>query len=325
MSKQSLNIELSEMTEENGEEPTVLPPTYLVLQLNPDTPSSALKWLVDKIKGQRRDGGAELVLLKQPTRDNEPLYLHVSASRIKFLEAAEEMEMVKMDKNGKMREFSVAQLEEFLPDGMMVEDLLTLSERQMIVMHELDNIRALAEDDHIPGYPSYTLYEGQSVMNVCQDCNIIYKVYSLHDRDELKKLGRKWYLSVFRKQPFEEIRMYFGEAIALYFTFLGFYTTALIIPMTLGFLQLLLSTETVAFFCIFNVVWMTVFLELWRRKSNELAFKWGTIGMTSLDEPRSNYRGEMGIDPVTGRIQPQYPRWKTNVKVNHTLSVNVFS
>lgn len=59
------------MTEENGEEPAVLPPTYLVLQLNPDTPSSALKWLVDKIKGQRRDGGAELVLLKQPTRDNE--------------------------------------------------------------------------------------------------------------------------------------------------------------------------------------------------------------------------------------------------------------
>lgn len=110
--------------------------------------------------------------------------------------------MVKMDIHGKMREFSVAQLEEFLPDGMLVEDLLTLSERQMIVMHELDNIRALAEDDHIPGYPSYTLYEGQSIMNVCQDCNIIFKIYSLHDREELKKLGRKWYLSVFRKQPF---------------------------------------------------------------------------------------------------------------------------
>lgn len=60
----------------------------------------------------------------------------------------------------------------------------------------------------------------------------------------------------------EDIRLYFGEAIALYFTFLGFYTTALLFPMLLGFIQLLVSTETVPFFCVFNVVWVTVFLEV---------------------------------------------------------------
>lgn len=54
---------------------------------------------------------------------------------------------------------------------------------------------------------------------------------------------------------------------------------------------------------------------MWKRQSNELAFSWGTIGMTSLDEPRPNFHGQMGTDPVTGRIQPQYPRWKTNTKV----------
>lgn len=59
----------------------------------------------------------------------------------------------------------------------------------------------------------------------------------------------------------EDIRLYFGESIALYFTFVGFYTTALLFPMFLGFLQLFLSVETVPFFCIFNVVWVTVFLE----------------------------------------------------------------
>lgn len=46
-----------------------------------------------------------------------------------------------------------------------------------------------------------------------------------------------------------------------------------------------------------------------------MAFQWGTIGMTSLDEPRANFHGHMGVDAVSGRIQPQYPRWKTNVKV----------
>lgn len=56
--------------------------------------------------------------------------------------------------------------------------------------------------------------------------------------------------------------MYFGEAIALYFTFIGFYTKALLFPVFLGILQLLIPTETVSFFCVFNVVWVTVFLEV---------------------------------------------------------------
>lgn len=56
--------------------------------------------------------------------------------------------------------------------------------------------------------------------------------------------------------------MYFGEAIALYFTFIGFYTKALLFPVFLGILQLLIPTETVSFFCVFNVVWVTIFLEV---------------------------------------------------------------
>lgn len=59
-----------------------------------------------------------------------------------------------------------------------------------------------------------------------------------------------------------EIREYFGEAICLYFTFLGFYTTALLIPLFLGCVQLLIGAEAVPFFCVFNVVWVTVFLEV---------------------------------------------------------------
>jgi hypothetical protein len=31
------------------------------------------------------------------------------------------------------------------------------------VRHELENIRALTEDDQVPGYPAFRLYEGQSI------------------------------------------------------------------------------------------------------------------------------------------------------------------
>lgn len=113
----------------------------------------------------------------------------------------------------------------------------------------------------------------------------------------------------------EDIRLYFGESVALYFIFLGFYTTALIPPTILGFVAMLIPQTTTVFFCFFNVLWVTLFLEIWKRKSSELAFLWGTIGMTSLDEPRCEHRGVMGLDEATGRYQAQYPRWKTNLKV----------
>ncbi|XP_071053046.1 anoctamin-10 isoform X1 [Onthophagus taurus] len=316
MTKQEIHMDIPEVSEEIlSEDPSVLPQTYIVIQLNPEISAKTLQWIIEKIKGRRRNGGGELIVFRQPYIKEEPIYLHVSASKIKFLECAEEMELVKMDIHGQMREFTVGELDDFLSEGMHVDDLLTTAEKQTIVRNELENIRALLEDHHVPGFNMVTLYEGQSILQVCMEANIVLKMYPLHEAETLKKLGRKWYLSVFRKQPFEEIRLYFGESIALYFTFLGYYTMALIVPVILGFLQLLLSIETVPFFCIFNVVWVTVFLEVWKRKSNELAFQWGTIGMTSLDLPRVNFRGPMSSDEVTGKLQPQYPRWKTNVKM----------
>ena len=42
--------------------------------------------------------------------------------------------------------------------------------------------------------------------------------------------------------------------------------------------------------------------------------------MTSLDEPRPNYHGVMAIDQVTGRYRPQFPRWKTNVRVSTNIT-----
>jgi hypothetical protein len=74
----------------------------------------------------------------------------------------------------------------------------------------------------------------------------------------------------------EEIRKYFGEAISLYFSFLGFYTFSLVLPALFGILHLFFpesaSNYSLIFFCIFNVVWVTVTLELWKRKCSELAY-----------------------------------------------------
>ena len=123
----------------------------------------------------------------------------------------------------------------------------------------------------------------------------------------------------------EEIRKYFGESIALYFSFLGFYTTSLFAPAILGIFYMFLpesaANASMAFFCIFNLLWVTIFLEVWKRKCNELAYVWGTLRMTKWEEPRSNYRGPPSVDPVTGRYMAKYPWWKTMVKVRELVSL----
>lgn len=54
-----------------------------------------------------------------------------------------------------------------------------------------------------------------------------------------------------------------------------------------------------------------VYLEVWKRKCSALAYRWGTICMTNLDVPRIGFYGTIGKDPITGKLQPQYPIWKT--------------
>lgn len=291
------------------------PPTYMVVRFAAATQPRAIAWLVDKIRGPRSHGGAELLVRRQHTEPGDGVILHVSASCRKLLELAEEMELKKRDQAGLMREFIFAHLRDFVGEKGDREDLLTTAERQLIVRHELDNIRALSEDPSIPGYPNFRMYEGQSIVQVMIHRALVMSMYPLHDKENLKRLSSKWYYS--KHQPIEDIRLYFGEAVALYFKFLDFYTVKLLFPLTLlGVLQMALSTlETLPFFCVCNVIAVTVFLEVWRRRSNEAAFQWGTIGMTSLDEPRPNFHGTMMVDTVTGRLLPQFPRRTTYIRM----------
>ncbi|XP_046394474.1 anoctamin-10 [Ischnura elegans] len=301
------------------------PQTYLVLKFSRKASSQCIEWLAKKIQGPRDEGGAELLVRRQPSSCDlgGPVILHISVSRLKLLEVAEEMEVRVKDLTGRDREFMIADIEDYIPSehSGAIEEIFPLSERQRIVHRQLHiTMRAMPFEHIVPGYPSMKLLAGESIVQALLREGILVSQYILHDEEVLKKLGPKWYGSFFGNQPLDEIHRYFGEAVTMYFTFLGFYTKALLIPMVLGLLQILFATTVspvvfLPFFCLFNVVWVTLFLEIWRQKCSELAFAWGTIGMTSLDEPRPGFRGEMKEDPISKHLLPQYPRWKTNVKM----------
>ena len=123
----------------------------------------------------------------------------------------------------------------------------------------------------------------------------------------MSKLGPSWYyfwhcIGLFYSFT-DDICLYFGVKIAMYFAWLGMYTKWLVAPAVLGIVTFILSSRSEAtrdwcilFFNIFNIVWATLFLEAWKRKSAELAYKWGTMDMPSdvLKEPRPLFRVSNG-------------------------------
>lgn len=51
----------------------------------------------------------------------------------------------------------------------------------------------------------------------CIHYNLLQQVFGLHDEEALRKLGHKWYLSLFNKQPFGNyigLKMYTSHKFA---------------------------------------------------------------------------------------------------------------
>ncbi|XP_066475740.1 anoctamin-9 [Tiliqua scincoides] len=72
--------------------------------------------------------------------------------------------------------------------------------------------------------------------------NVFETAFPLHERENLGRfLKLNWarWRDIFYKQPIEEIRMYFGEKVALYFAWLGWYT-CILFPAALPGIALLL-------------------------------------------------------------------------------------
>ncbi|KXJ79796.1 hypothetical protein RP20_CCG027517 [Aedes albopictus] len=258
---------IPELSSSNSEDFERFGDSFMVLEFSEGTAAETIQWIIDKIRGRKVDGGAELMVRKEPlTKETQTLILHISATQMKFLEIADDMGFMKRTKTGIIRNFNVACLDDFFYDEhMTLEDILTPADRQIIIKHALENIRASEREQHIPGTKTQ-LYHGQSIIQAAQRVEIITNFYSLHDKPKLRKLRHVW-IKPTKEQPIDDI------------------------------------------------LWIKVFLELWKRKSSAHAYRWGTITMTNLDEPRVGYYGKLGRDPVTGKVTPQYPKWKTYVQM----------
>ncbi|XP_065809966.1 anoctamin-8 isoform X4 [Labrus bergylta] len=234
-----------------------------------------------------------------------------------LLQGAEQMSMhkaVKPQFGGGMRRFSCE--EDNIYENIESElCFFTSQERQIIIKYWLDNLRAKQ------GEVLHNIHflEGQPIIPELVARGVIHQMFPLHEQRILNQLMTSWVQAVCERQPLDDICDYFGVKIGMYFAWLGFYTNSMLYPAVIGFLLWILAEADqtsqdicCVVFALFNVVWATLFLERWKRREAELAYRWGTLDTPaeSLEEPRPQFRGVKRCSPITGCEEFYYPPWK---------------
>ncbi|XP_063988915.1 anoctamin-8 isoform X4 [Diachasmimorpha longicaudata] len=289
-----------------------------------------LMWLL----GRLRAGTPGLVVHVRHHASSDSYGFYLTAPFPILLKAAEEMHLPKalrQEYGGGLKEFVCTETNCF--EGSDEEtQFFTTQERQSLVLHLLHTLRAGQQD--LKSLPGIKLVEGQAIIPKCISAGVISQVFPLHELPALEKLQKSWVRAFFSPQPLNDICNYFGVKITMYFAWLGHYTTALVVPAAVGVIFWVgiigrnQAVEDVAYvlFSILNVIWATAYLETWKRKGAELAYKWGTLDQRDdlLVEPRPLFVGTLQVSPVTGRLEPTYPNWKRNA-IRYCITVPVIA
>ncbi|KAM5193420.1 anoctamin-8 [Mantella aurantiaca] len=285
----------------------------VVLTFSDTTDDHTLLWLLNHV----RLGIPELIMQIRHHRHTRIYAFFVTATYENLLRGAEEIGLrktVKAEFGGGTRAFSCE--EDYIYQNIENElNFFTSQERQSIIRYWMENLRAKqGESLH-----NIHFLEGQPIIPELAARGVIQQVFPVHEQKILSRLMKSWVQAVCERQPLDDICEYFGVKIAMYFSWLGFYTSSLVYPAIFG-MMLWFFTESdqtsrdicCVVFALFNVIWATLFLEGWKRRGAELAYKWGTLDTPAefIEEPRPQFRGVKRISPVTNCEEFYYPPWK---------------
>lgn len=122
-------------------------------------------------------------------------------------------------------------------------------------------------------------------------------------------------------QPLDSIEEYFGEKVAFYFAWLQHLSVHLMVLTCAGLIVLacMLISQTWdhpirPYWSVFVMLWSFTVLINWRKRSNFLAYRWGTMDYKEQETTRPQYKGKYSIDPITNEWVVRYPTWKRWLK-----------
>ena len=144
----------------------------------------------------------------------------------------------------------------------------------------------------------------------------LLSIFPLHDRsisDQLVAVVSKWDCTPWN-MPFEDLRQYFGEKIALYNVFIGHYSRWLIIPGLIGLVfQLVVwstlnfSSPVLPFYSLIICVWSIYMLEYWKRQESYSALQWGMTEFEEEEPVRPEFKGHPIKSYINGKEMLYFP------------------
>ncbi|KAG8790483.1 hypothetical protein FRC12_011757 [Ceratobasidium sp. 428] len=155
----------------------------------------------------------------------------------------------------------------------------------------------------------------------------IKSVMALQDRD----FNHTWLSDWTRKQvgfsipiaELDKIRDNFGEALALYFSFLSFYTRALFVPSAMGLVAWLLKAAYHPLYSIGLSLWAITTVDTWRIRERALAVRWGTYGVARVERRRVEFDGHQNNfeDDDAADTDLIFPWWKREARMAISVPV----
>ena len=147
--------------------------------------------------------------------------------------------------------------------------------------------------------------------------NEILAFYPPHDKDQARALLKAssglcvmpW------NQPYEEIRDYFGEKVALYYVFMGHYSLWLLFPALVGLsFELVVwgtgpnfSHPVLPFYGVCITVWSICMLEYWKRQQAFTAMRWGMLDFEKDEPVRAEFEGNLIKSFINGEDYLYFP------------------
>jgi hypothetical protein len=156
---------------------------------------------------------------------------------------------------------------------------------------------------------------------------------TIKDRDGREPHVPSWLERVFVGafyQPLDSVEEYFGEQVTFYFAWLQHCAIYLLFLSVIGLLvtTVQLSSNSIdhsirPFFAMVVMLWTFVVLINWRKRSNYLAHRWGTMDLKVQETTRPEFHGTYVIDEITKEWVVRYPKWKRWLKYLISFPVSV--
>ncbi|KAG8703718.1 hypothetical protein FRC08_002668 [Ceratobasidium sp. 394] len=170
---------------------------------------------------------------------------------------------------------------------------------------------------------SPTLDHGLGIAPGASNWTRVQSVMALQDHD----FNRAWLSDWTRKQvgfsiplvELDKIRDNFGEALALYFSFLSFYTRALFVPSAMGLAAWFLKAAYHPLYSIGLSLWAIATVDIWRVRERALAVRWGTHGVARVERRRIEFQSptnqnDFDEDEAVD-AELLFPWWKREIRM----------